>query len=61
MRSIFFKKSYTKCDEEASPRLKLVSGSTVWNVTVFAFIVYPSQCLQKYIKTKVVTTCFYLT
>ena len=37
-----------------------ISELTVWNVIDFVFIVCPSWGLPKYIKTKVLTTCFYL-
>ena len=64
MRNIFLQKSCAKCSGEASPKsfhrkIKL-SISTVWNVIKFVFIVCPSQSLLKYVKTKVLTTCFYL-
>ena len=36
-----------------------MSGSTVWNVIQFVFIVCPRQGLPKY-ETKMLTTCFYL-
>ena len=35
------------------------SRSTFWNVTKFVFIVCPSRGPPKYIKTKVLTACFY--
>ena len=37
-----------------------VSGSPVLNVAKFFSIVYPNQGLLKYIKIKVLGTCFYL-
>ena len=37
-----------------------ISGSTVLNILRFAFIASPSRDLPKYIKTKLLTTCFYL-
>ena len=52
-------KSYTKCDEEASPRsfnkIEHISGSALWSVIKLAFFVYPSGGLPKYIKTNVLT------
>ena len=66
MRGIFLEKSYTKCGEETSPRpiykkSKLnISGSRVLNIIKFLFTVCPSRRLPKYIKTKMLTICFYL-
>ena len=66
MRNIFLEKSYTKCGREPIPRLfyeksKLtISGSTVWNFINFFLIICPSRGLLKNIKTKVLTTYFYL-
>ena len=37
-----------------------ISGSTVWNVIKFVFIVCTICGLPKHTKTKVLTTCFYL-
>ena len=58
-------KSYTECGGETSPirfykkiKIEHISGSTVWNVIQFVFIVCPSWGLPKYNKTKVLTTCF---
>ena len=64
MRNIFLEKSCAKCSGEASPKsfhrkIKL-SISTVWNGIKFVFIVCPSRSLLKYVKIKVLTTCFYL-
>ena len=39
-------------------KLEHISGLTVWNGMQFVFIVYPIGVLPKYIKTKVLTTCF---
>ena len=65
LRNIFLKKSYTKCGWEAILfkiiEIEHISGSAVWNFIQFVFIVYPSRGLLKYIETKVLTTCFYLT
>ena len=65
MVNIFLEKLYTKYDREASRRpfsykikIKHISGSTVLSVIKFVFIVCPSRVLPKYIKTKVLTTCF---
>ena len=57
-------KSYTKSCGEASPRLQKIkiehiSGSAVGNIIKFVFILCPSRGLPNYIKTKVLTTCFY--
>ena len=46
MRNIFLEKSYTKYNGK---------------VLKFVFIVCPSRGLPRYIKTKLLTTCFYLT
>ena len=66
IRGICLKKSYTKHGGGASPRpfkikikIENISGSTVWNVIKFVFIVCPSRGLLKYIKTKALSTCFY--
>ena len=65
MRNIFLEKSCAKCGGFASLRsflLKIkidyISGSTVWNVIKFVFIVCQSQGLPKYIKASPLTTCF---
>ena len=68
MRNNFFCwKSYTKCRLEANPsprlfyekiRIEHISESTVSNVLQFTLIVYPCECLPKYVKTKVRATCF---
>ena len=65
MRNVFVEKSNTNCGEEASPRpflsmVEYISESTVWNVIKFVFIVCLSRVLPKYIKTKLLTTYFYL-
>ena len=65
---MFFLKSYHyKFCGEASPRpfykkieTEHISWSIVWNVVKFVLVECPSGGLQKYIKTKVLTTCFYL-
>ena len=65
----FLEKSDTKCGGEASPfffhkknKIEHNAGSTFSNVIKFALMVYPpSRDLSKYIKTKVLTTCFYFT
>ena len=48
----------------ADPFIKIIiehiSGSTVLNVIKIVFIACPSRGLPKYIKTEVLTTCFYL-
>ena len=41
-------------------KIEHTSGSTVWNVVQFVFIACPSRGLPKYVKTKLLTTCFYL-
>ena len=50
MNNIFFKKSYTKCGGEESPRtfykkpkIEHISGSTVWSVIKIIFIVCRSR------------------
>ena len=57
MRNIFFQKSYTKCAGEFTPRTfykkqklsgSIFSGSTIWNIIKFVFIVCPSRGLPKY-------------
>ena len=65
VRNGFLEKSYSRCGGVASPRsfhkkikIKHISESTVSNVTMFTFIVCPYRGLPKYIKTKVLTTCF---
>ena len=69
IRNIFLEKSYTKCGStkcggEINPRpfsekSKLsinLDQQSAWLV----FIVRPSRRLPKYMKTKTLTTCFYL-
>ena len=65
MKSIFLEKSCTKCGGKTifhTFLLKIIIehiwGSTIWNVIRFVFIV--CRGLPKYIKIKVLTTCFYL-
>ena len=67
MRKILFEKSCTNCNGETSPRpfckqseLSISLGLQFWNVREFVFIAYPSGRLPKDIKTKILTTCFYL-
>ena len=55
MRNIFLEASYAKCGEEASPRPFYKNEKYV---VTFVFIVYKSRGLRKYIKTKVLATCF---
>ena len=61
---IFFKNLKQNVLEKLVPFIKnqnwATSESTIWNVIKFVFIVCPSQFLSTYIKTKVLTTCFYL-
>ena len=62
VRNIFLEKSHTRCcGEEKAEKSKIEhnSESTVWNVVKFVFIVSPSRGLQKYFKTKVLTTYIY--
>ena len=68
IRNIFLEKSWTKCGGEASPthfyikkkKIEHISESTDWNVIRFTFTLSASRGLPKYVKTKVLTTCFYL-
>ena len=68
MKNIFLQKLCTKYGGENSSRLFLkkrkknghISASAVWNFIQFAFVVYSSWGLPKYIESKVLTTCFYL-
>ena len=46
-------------DQQSGMLKSFISRSTVWNVKKFAFILSPSRGLPKYIKTNVLTTCFY--
>ena len=55
----------TKYGRETSARpflkkikFEIISGWLVWNVIKFAFIVCLSRRLPKYIKTKLLNTCF---
>ena len=63
MRNIFLGKSCTRCGEGPSPRTfykksKLhISGSVVWNVTKFVFIVCPSRGLPIKVPTTSFTSC----
>ena len=41
-------------------KIEHISGSTIWIVIKFVFIICPSRGLLKYIKTEVLTTYFYL-
>ena len=67
MTNIILEKTYAKCGRETTPtpipknKIKHIFGSTAWNFIQFVFIVYPDWKVPKYIKTKVLTTCFYLT
>ena len=62
MKKIFLEKSYKKFDGEVSPRpfykKSKLSTSLDQQSEMFVFFVYPSGGLPKYIKTKVLTTCF---
>ena len=67
MRNIFLDTSYTKCGWEANPRTfykKIKLGQSLdqepENVINFVFIVCPRGGLLEYMKTKVLSTCFYL-
>ena len=63
MRNAFLENSCTKSGRKSRPRpfyKFVISGSTFWNVVKLFFIVCPSQGLPKYVKTKVLATCFYL-
>ena len=66
MRNIFLEKSYKKCSGEASPRpFYKKSKLSIYlyqqsEMLKFVFIVCPRHGLLKYIKTKVLTICFYL-
>ena len=64
----FLQNSYTKCDAEASSRpvhkkskfSVFLDQKHEWNVIKFVFNVCPSRGLPKYVKTKVMITCFWL-
>ena len=63
MRNNFLEKSNTKCGGEHF--IKIQNWAYLWiNRTSyaikFAFIVFPSRGVPKYIKTKVLNACFYL-
>ena len=65
IRNVFFEKSSTKCCLEANTRpfhkkikVRHISGSTVWNDKSLFLTNVQSQDLPKYIKTKMLTTCF---
>ena len=62
MRTIFLEKLYKKCVGEASPRpsYRKSKFSKSLNQQKFISIVCPSRGLPEYVKTKVLTTCFYL-
>ena len=67
MRNILFKKTPKKCDGEASPRpfhekskLSIHLDQQSENLYSLFLVHVQVLCLQKYIKTKVATTCFYL-
>ena len=66
MRNILLEKSYIRCGGETSSgpfykKSKLsISLNQQSEMLKFVFIVYPGWDLQKYIETKVLTTCFYL-
>ena len=64
MTNVFLKKWYTKRGGETSPRPfsknSKLRSTEIWNFIQFVFIVCPSRVLLKYIKPKVLTTCFYL-
>ena len=65
MGNIIHERSYTKCGGEAIPRpfcKKLKLSMTLDQQSEFlkfVFIVCPSRGLTKYIKTEVLTICFY--
>ena len=64
MRNIFLKKSSIKCDGDGRPRLfykKSILRISLECLKCYksALTVCPSEGLPKYIKTKVLTTCFY--
>ena len=65
MRNIFLEKLYKKCAGEASSRPfykkseSSISLDQQSEMLQFVFIVCPSQGLPKYIKTKVLSACFY--
>ena len=55
MRNIFLELLWTKCSGQTSPRsffqkfkIKPTSGSTVWNVIKFVFVVCPDQGLPSF-------------
>ena len=64
MRDIFLKKSYTnvlnKLVSDTFNKIKIehITELAVWSVIQFVLIVCPRRGLPKYIKTKVLTTCF---
>ena len=66
MKNIFLEKSYTnrlveKLFPDSCPNpIEHISGSTCWKVIQFVFVVCPSHGPPKYIKTKRLTTSFYL-
>ena len=61
MRNILLEKSYTKYGEETSPRPSSRKSTLKKNSIQFDFFIYPRRGLPKYIGTKNLTTCFYLT
>ena len=56
LRNTFLEKPYTKCGEEASPGPFYKKSK----FSISLYIVCPSRGLLKYIKTKVLTTFFFL-
>ena len=66
MRNISLKNHTQNVGEKESETLflkleiELIAGSTIWNFVHFLFIVCPSRGLLKYIKTKKLTSGFYL-
>ena len=65
IQKTFLEKSHKKCGGEAlvpGPFIKFksehISELTVGNIVKFGFIVFTSQSLPKYNKTKALTTCF---
>ena len=58
MRNIFIKKSYTKCDKEARPRP--VYKKSNLGIYLYQQSKISQGLISKYIKIKVLTTCFYL-
>lgn len=63
MKNTFLEKSHTKSGRGSSPRSfykkSWLSISTVSTVIEF-FVVYPSAVLRKFVKDRVLTTCFNL-